>query len=595
MNSRDLVKGRIKGNPAAQQRPSRFGQPQGTHTSQVLLTGCTQRGGIKRTVRCSSCAGTVSLKVFHCEVHDECALAEGAGVKVCSGCNERTLGRVKQHDERTLWPAANGKRFNASLIEYKGQLVCCFRNGWKGSDVFVGRLDDQLRPVGEVRKLNLRHPECNYGREDPRLFIHDDRLHVSFIGVVGGLRIRHTNVLYARLTDEFAVDQLFHPEIPGRQLWEKNHSYFSHDGDLYAVYSINPHRIIKVSGREVQWRHETLPAFNWHGGEMRGGASPVRVGDEYWSFFHDRIEDRGHRIYRTGLYTFSARPPFRPVRYIPRPLLTADRNTKPSDQYASVVFACGAVRYGDDWIVSHGVHDRWTEFHKWNHAELEAQLVPCGPPAWWTQREGAQDSLVYNSVVLGNEYLLPGRMDGAKVLDVGAHVGAFAHACVQRGAAAVHCYEPVGENYQYLEANCEYMPEVVPHMEAVGRTDGWAGATLTPETGVENFHSAAYRVGPDPDGGIPMTSLRTAIERLGHVDVLKMDCEGAEWEALAGAGGSLQHVDLILGEWHEFDSFGRVQERSQLHALLPGFAVHIEHLNPSANYGRFTARRTCRN
>src|SRR5256885_12693044 len=50
---------------------------------------------------------------------------------------------------------------------------------------------------------------------------------------------------------------------------------------------------------------------------MRGGAAPVRVGDEWWCFFHDRVESGGHRIYRAGLYTFAAAPPFRVLRLIP--------------------------------------------------------------------------------------------------------------------------------------------------------------------------------------------------------------------------------------------------------------------------------------
>ena len=90
------------------------------------------------------------------------------------------------------------------------------------------------------------------------------------------------------------------------------------------------------------------PRSVWEGGEIRGGACPVRVGDELWCFTHDRIYD-GHLLYRTGLVALDGRPPFAVRRMIPEPILVAaDRGTKPVLQYASVVFAGGAARGGLD-------------------------------------------------------------------------------------------------------------------------------------------------------------------------------------------------------------------------------------------------------
>lgn len=292
-------------------------------------------------------------------------------------------GLVARFDHRSLWPSVPGMRFNPSILADGDGYLFAARNGWRGSDIYVGRLDAAFRPVGEPARLALRHRDANYGREDPRLFWHAGKPHLSFIGVVGGRRIRHTNQLFARLSrDGRRVEDVFHPRYPGRRLWEKNWQLFDHNNDLYAVYSIAPHRVLRVRSNDAELAFEAPFPAPWRGGELRGGAAPVRVGDEWYSFFHDRVELGGHRVYRTGLYCFSARPPFQPTRYIPEPILTADTATKPADQYASVVFAGGAVRAGDSWVVAHGVHDRYSELHAFDAADLERRLVPVRPPGW---------------------------------------------------------------------------------------------------------------------------------------------------------------------------------------------------------------------
>lgn len=284
------------------------------------------------------------------------------------------LGTLAQRfDEYNLAPGQPGKRFNAALLEWQGSLIMAYRDGWAGSNIHIARLGSDLQPIS-THKLALRHRDAQHGREDPRLVIHQDRLHVVFIGVMSRPRL-HTNVLYARLTDDFQVEQVYHPQVPRRNYWEKNHSYFSHDGTLYAIYSIAPHRVLRIEGDRAEWAFETPTVAPWSGGELRGGASPVRVGAEYWHFFHGRAHHQGATAYNVGLVTFAAAPPFPVRRITPAPILWAEHATKPPDQYVSCVFPCGAVRRGEDWWISSGIHDRWTEIHRFRHADLEQSLV----------------------------------------------------------------------------------------------------------------------------------------------------------------------------------------------------------------------------
>lgn len=284
-----------------------------------------------------------------------------------------------QFDHTTLCPDLPRWRFNPSLTEYRDGYLFAFRDGWRGSNVHVVPLDREFAPAGEAVRLDLWHAEANYGREDPRLFWFRGAVHVAYIGVVGGCAGVKTSVLYARLGDDLRAEQVFYPHLPARNAWEKNWSFFEAEGGLFAVYSVSPHRVLRVSGDRAEFAHETPGPAPWHPGtEMRGGASPVRVGDEFWSFIHSsRTDPDGMKVYYTGLYTFSAAPPFRPLRIIPDAIDTANRATNP-DNYAAVLFACGAVRQGGRWVVSSGLHDRWSELRVYDHADLDRRLIPVG-------------------------------------------------------------------------------------------------------------------------------------------------------------------------------------------------------------------------
>ncbi len=339
-----------------------------------------------RTVKCGTCANGTSLKVFACDVHGECTIAKPVpGIAKCAGCLQFSprgaIGGklIQRFDEANLAVGERGKRFNTSLLEDPAKpdgYLFAYRNGWAGSEIYLIRLASDFSPVGEAWKLALRHKQATYGREDPRLFMHAGRVHIAYVGVVGQRNKIHTNMLYARLAEDCSqVEEVFYPQLKNRRHWEKNWSFFSHVGDLFAIYSIAPHRILQITGNTSEHAYQSYCRIPWQGGEMRGGAAPVLIGDEWWHFFHDRIEKTGIRTYRTGLYTFENKPPFKVRRYIPEPVLVADGATRPGDQYAAVVFTCGAVKQGDDWILSSGIHDRWTELSKLSHAELESRLV----------------------------------------------------------------------------------------------------------------------------------------------------------------------------------------------------------------------------
>jgi predicted GH43/DUF377 family glycosyl hydrolase len=353
----------------------------------VALAVCDHLGGPMPGGGCGSLVRKCKLYDTTTTVFTRCDRAK----LHCETCNDDT--RKKQppasanaflaYDHTNLYPNCPGRRFNAGLVEWGEGYVFCWRDGWAGSNLWACRFDRDFKPVGGAVRIDVDHPEANYGREDPTLFVFNGRLHISFVGVVGVRgKVRRTTMLYARLSDSlrFGVEAVFAPKAPGVPVarWQKNWSFFESGGELHAVYSIAPHKVLRIDGNRAEWAAETPCPFEWKGGELRGGATPYRVGDEFYSFFHDSIRrPRAKQLYRVGLYTFDAAPPFAVRRWVPEPVLAADpaTNRGPDANYADVLFPRGAVRDGADWVLSCGAHDRRTEFRRLPAAGLESRLV----------------------------------------------------------------------------------------------------------------------------------------------------------------------------------------------------------------------------
>ncbi|OGR53029.1 MAG: hypothetical protein A2049_04720 [Elusimicrobia bacterium GWA2_62_23] len=129
------------------------------------------------------------------------------------------------------------------------------------------------------------------------------------------------------------------------------------------------------------------------------------------------------------------------------------------------------------------------------------------------------------------------------VLDVGANVGLFGLAA--RAAfpnAIIHCYEPNPNLGAYLESQSvpgryEYF------LEAVGLERGRVSLEY-------NVDSVQTRSTPNVYGEVNQAAFRDVISRLGgHVDMLKLDCEGAEWDLFRDAE-SWKNISRVSMEYH---------------------------------------------
>ena len=131
---------------------------------------------------------------------------------------------------------------------------------------------------------------------------------------------------------------------------------------------------------------------------------------------------------------------------------------------------------------------------------------------------------------------------GSLVFDLGAHVGVFSLLACSRGARVV-AVEPNTTNASFIRRHLAlngYEGAVVE--AAVSLTDG----------------SAPFAPGPNPSTGrlategpaVNTVALDSLSDRFGYPDIVKMDIEGAEAEAMLGGARTLERVRVIFVACH---------------------------------------------
>jgi FkbM family methyltransferase len=164
-------------------------------------------------------------------------------------------------------------------------------------------------------------------------------------------------------------------------------------------------------------------------------------------------------------------------------------------------------------------------------------------------RGGTLDLSVVNEQAFSNPYLGSGFVTlsaDAIVIDVGANIGDFAIMAARKcPAGRVIAVEPLRSAGQMIEAQAR-----LNNLNNIT----WVHAVLSDRTGT----SAANRPGSEYDtaeGAAEQVESRTLPQlmadlQLDRVDLLKLDCEGAEWDILPSAEAVLPRVRQITMEFH---------------------------------------------
>lgn len=131
------------------------------------------------------------------------------------------------------------------------------------------------------------------------------------------------------------------------------------------------------------------------------------------------------------------------------------------------------------------------------------------------------------NLALDDEYGLREFHDKPKtVIDVGANVGLFSILAAHYFTnAMIHAYEPNPRVIPYTAKNLQPVG-VTLFNEGVGRVFGFA--TIQDKGESRYAHTL---LAESASGNVPIIPLTEAVERMGReIDLLKLDCEGAEWD-----------------------------------------------------------------
>ena len=166
----------------------------------------------------------------------------------------------------------------------------------------------------------------------------------------------------------------------------------------------------------------------------------------------------------------------------------------------------------------------------------------------------------------------PPETERTTVVDAGAHVGTFA-AMAAGHARRVIGVEPNPANIELLTENLAR--NGIDNVEVLE-------AAIWPEPGEISLavdgptSSSSIVVGGGTTVTVPTISLSDLIDRVGAVDLLKMDIEGAEFEVLCRTPPeTLRQIDVIVGELHLWATDDSTAQRLYAWLEAAGFTVEV--------------------
>jgi FkbM family methyltransferase len=159
-----------------------------------------------------------------------------------------------------------------------------------------------------------------------------------------------------------------------------------------------------------------------------------------------------------------------------------------------------------------------------------------------------------NLYEINESHILPGDV----VLDAGAHIGLFAQKALKHGASKIIAIEPVPLNLECLRRNLKediISGQVLIYPKGVWDKDDFMEMDLLPEnSGGDSFvlkHSGGKTA------KLPLTTIDKMVHELGltRVDFIKMDIEGSEKRALAGAAETISRFRprMAISVYHQPD------------------------------------------
>ncbi len=205
----------------------------------------------------------------------------------------------------------------------------------------------------------------------------------------------------------------------------------------------------------------------------------------------------------------------------------------------------------------------------------------------YSVRPRSGDLGIINEAAILDPYLSPGHIriaDDATVVDIGANIGDFSLQAAQlcpRGT--VYAVEPIPEHCRIIQQQI-----ALNHIANVKVLECAVGDRVGELELVLDGGRSSSTWGEGPRVRVPLTTLEAlmAEHHLDRIDLLKMDCEGAEWDIFPSSEHLLPRISQICMEYHNGK---RTVDWLQSWLTERGYIVHR---SPGSWCGLLWARRT---
>jgi FkbM family methyltransferase len=166
-------------------------------------------------------------------------------------------------------------------------------------------------------------------------------------------------------------------------------------------------------------------------------------------------------------------------------------------------------------------------------------------------RLGTTDVAAFEHVFIDDEYGFSLARPPSIIVDAGANVGmSAAYFSLRYPAATIVAIEPEPSNFDMLRRNAKLFPQIVPINAALWSHEG---VVRLQDGGTGHWGMRVADPEVSSDALTRSTTIPALLKKLGidHVDLLKIDVEGAECEIFEDASTWINRVDVICAELHD--------------------------------------------
>ncbi len=308
--------------------------------------------------------------------------------------------QIVDYVKEITFPEQEARIFNGGITlipETQGDFLLSYRitlNDYtehKKTKAGLVELDKSLQVTG-LHWLDLTAKSDLYitDPEDPRIFWFKHNLYLLYNAQIS-TSVQMVLSRMQRIGAGYSIaniQPLNFTKNPGTK--EKNWSPFVYQDQLHFIYSANPTLILRYDEKHANLlvESETFYPSNklsnlWKYGQISGGTPALYIPEwnAYLTFFHsfknykygqpawEISKEPWWRIYYMGAYIFEAKPPFRILAITEKPLTYPELYNNATANY-HIIFPCGFVEDGSDFIISAGIDDIKLALLRVNKLEL---------------------------------------------------------------------------------------------------------------------------------------------------------------------------------------------------------------------------------